>query len=113
MKVKTVLIKMKALIKNPKNWIQCTYAEDKFGRSCFISSPTACKFCLDGALTKVTANKDGEFDNDESTKLYDRASYLLCKVCNDFNICDFNDTEGRTHKEIIDVLNMAIKECKE
>lgn len=49
-----ILRKAKAVIENPENWTQMSYAADQFGNElCDPNSDDACRFCAVGAVARV------------------------------------------------------------
>ena len=57
---------VRALIEDPARWCQGSWAKDAAGQGVDEESPTACRWCLDGAALKVsrhTARMHGDLWN--------------------------------------------------
>ena len=91
---------VRELIEAPESWIQNNIAEDADGHPTFVSSPTACRFCLLGAICRVTASSNREKDLIECLHAVDDTRQL------DDGIPEFNDTA--THDEVLSILDRAI-----
>lgn len=91
----THLQKVRKLIENPENWTQGASARDRYGDFVDFDDPTACKFCLVGASAKV----------DYHVTL----SYLIFVPSTHANIAEFNDDPNRTHAEVLQLIDDAIK----
>jgi hypothetical protein len=108
-KTKATLIRAKELLSKPGAWIQNYSSKDDQGNSVPFTNDTACKFCLSGAIERAVIEVNGGM------------SYLSTAQCrsavenaNDNikarGIVSFNDTHGRSKKEIIEVLDTAIQQ---
>lgn len=56
------LRKIKALIHNPEHWWQGTYAVNQWGHGVPPLDPTACKWCLLGAISHIAPNPVAIYD---------------------------------------------------
>jgi hypothetical protein len=103
-----VLRRMKALLR--KGWTQGWYARTAQGNYCRTDSKNAATFCLVGAHDRARRDLSGPVS----------LHYLMKCVGGDNsnivgfdNIVDFNDNSKRTKKEILQVVDCAIKLAKE
>lgn len=93
----------------PGVWISQDMAEDEKGRSVGLSDPSACRFCLVGALLRATRELHS-FDSREDRDLlgtYVRGAleqHIRRVRCTSLE--DFNDTYG--HEAVIELLEGAI-----
>ena len=94
------LTRVRELIEDPENWIQDNIAEDSAGLPTYTYSPTANRFCLLGAIRRVAASHDGEYDIIECLYAIDDDRQL------DDGIPTFNDST--THSEVLTLLDRAI-----
>lgn len=97
--VTATLKKAKALIQDPKNWTQKSYARDKYGNDVNSSLPDACSFCSVGALGKAS-----EDQND-----YAPARALLgecARAMGSHNPITLNDT--KSHEDVMKMFACAI-----
>lgn len=105
-----ILKAARKLIKKEENWCKEFSALDKANRPTDWWSKDACRFCLSGALSRAASDLEGLGLTDTaygtSLKLRDR---IKEHGANKF-VSVFNDTH--THKEVIKLLNDAIKEEK-
>ena len=99
--LKKLLTETRNLIKDPNNWTQGADARSRSGRYVSIHNPSACQFCLVGALSKISLKYE-PYDN----KLYTKARDLIEKHGNTTAIGSFNDENS--HKTVIETLNKAI-----
>lgn len=79
-----------------KGWTQGHYAEDKDGSIVSYNSPTASRFCLMGAVHLKVAPTE-----------YLKAA--LGSLTNTGRLVKYNDTPGRTKKEVLALFARAIK----
>jgi hypothetical protein len=91
-----IILKVIALIENPKAWTQGVPARDVEGTSVPPNNQQACKWCMLGALTKVTATYDSW--QEAMGKIRDAMQGDVC-------IATFNDTH--THAEVLALLRKA------
>lgn len=106
----TLLEHLKAtreLIGTPDKWTQNVYSRDKLGSQCSIRSSEACKFCIMGAIRRVddsaAADKAYEYLKNYSPILdsYSKGQLVV-----------YNDDSNTTHKDIIALLDKAIKDAE-
>ena len=98
MSVKQELIKTKALIADPKNWLQGLMASNEKGQYVPPYSPDACKFCALGALRKA-CTQEGAY-----MKLADaafKAGFSGIAALNDFGL----------HEDVMEMFDKAIEEA--
>jgi len=96
--IKNILIKAKAVIANPDNWIQNSMAQGIDGWQTSVSDPQACKFCSVGAIYKV---------NGSMNSVTELARIALEKNTGGLSLDMFNDTH--THQEVMALFDTAIK----
>lgn len=107
MKVSEVLKQAKELISKPEFWIKGTNAADSDCVSTAIASAYACRFCMNGALLRITG-----FDGSESIRAYDDARNALVRVIgNNDSMHRFNDKPETTHADVMRVFDAAIEDC--
>ncbi len=103
MKISTLLLAVKELIKDPNTWAQKWSALNKDGLNVSPLHPGACKFCLSGAVFKVCIGESG----------YGAYNIVLLAKLEDHlpsdmrHIPTYNDTH--THAEVMEVLENTIK----
>lgn len=95
MLVSQLLRKVKKLIILPEDWRH--------------RSTDSSKYTLTGALLKLTEDIS-YYDN--NSYLYLRAIRCLENLLPSKNIFKWNDEEGRTHQEVIDLLDLAIQQSE-
>lgn len=86
-----LLVAAKNLIISPENWLQAEASNGKGG------------YCIIGALQ--AAGGDSSFITGLQAE-----NCLRNVICQ--SIVDFNDAPGRTHKEVLDAFDTAIKQSK-
>jgi hypothetical protein len=96
---KDTILKVIALIENPKAWTQNVAARDSTGLPVMATDTEACRWCTLGALDKVTADyKSGR----AATR---RVREVLQKEHPSISIAKFND--NHTHAEVLALLRKA------
>jgi hypothetical protein len=100
-----ILTKAKELISSPEHWCQEAYSRDINGVSCDRKSPDVNSFCIIGAIFKAT---DEGVIYDEEIKVWN----ALNNIVGDYAISTWNDKEGRTHDEVMALLDKAIENAK-
>ena len=93
-----VLIRARALL--AKGWTHKVYARDSNNRIVPISSPEACKWCLDGAIKAAAEEKGGS--------AYD-VIHMLDRQLGQSSI-DWNDNPRRTQASVLRRLDRIITE---
>lgn len=104
--VREVLVAAKWIIENV-GWCQEYYATDAEGNYAIYDSKAACHFCPEGAVNAVLCDKMVRY---EAIDLLDRLvpARLIDKDA-DSNIVIYNDTPGRTLKQVLKTFDVAIK----
>lgn len=97
--VTTVEVLRKARELVAAGWTQGHYALDADGKVTEDSSPTACKFCMAGALFRVT--------NSQADEVWREARRALKAAIGD-TLVSFNDAPKRTQDEVVDAFDRAI-----
>lgn len=121
---------VKKLIEKPEHWIKGLSAVDGKGKVCVPDNPTACQFCLSGALTNVLA-KDlrgiiypkyfaiekllnqvtGEFFAEKLDAAIDEIIEEDGEDTDSFIM--FNDYSETEHADVMKLLDIAIEKAKE
>jgi hypothetical protein len=104
MNTKEMLIKARARIEKPEQWIQDHMALNVMGF--FEEDPQlAVCHCMLGAIKAVTPQSYSY------SPLYNALSNVTTAKYNIASIVEFNDTPGRTHAEVLEVFDIAIAEA--
>ncbi len=107
---KQVLQDARKLLTDPDHWTQGVDARTNEGISCSIFSKNARCFCLSGALYKAALRDDGMITFDPALEhAMNRVRAAISIKGFGANIPFFNDYNGRTHAEVIEVLDKAIE----
>jgi hypothetical protein len=104
-----------------KGWTQGTYARDAEGKPTDYAEPTACSFCLRGALVLACASRSGVDDvRDRATRPLHKALGRVLTgedytdyLNGDIDIVVFNDAHGRTKEDIFNLIDIAKRLEKE
>ena len=97
------LKRMRNLLSSPSRWAQQTYAMDAEGFEVSYTSPTACSFCLLGAMHRtLTADGYG------STLAWRVRRSLGTNAGGVYLIAAWNDQFGRTHSDVLELLDTCI-----
>lgn len=94
-----VLTEARALVE--QGWTQRAWARDRFGNAGMWDEPTACEWCLVGALASAGFGSG-----------YNSAWKILRELTGD-PLSAFNDAPGRTQAEVLDLLDRAIARASE
>lgn len=109
MKTSEVLIKSKALITDPKNWIQGDFSRNEDGSYPWVpdfESEAVC-FCTIGAIAQVTGLKGDIFSN-RCEALHIVRDTLGHKLGNsNVGVAEYNDT--RSHEDVLELFDLSIK----
>lgn len=84
---------VRELLANPARWTQGPFARDASGTAVSPGTDEACSFCLVGAVYRVYGNMD----------LHTLIPHLPAGM----TVPEFNDTKGRTHAEVLDLVVKA------
>lgn len=93
-----VLKAARELISTPERWVQGPFAVDRQGLSVSPLSPDACAFCAIGATWRIAGTGDADSGADRELDIT-----LGGQLAN-----GFNDAEGRTHAEVLDLFDRTI-----
>lgn len=100
MKIYQVLTKARNLLK--KGWTKGVFARNKYGHEVSINSRSACKFCAQGAVAKVTTHE------------HNHSSYILARnFLNKFTdgmLMSFNDNSNK--ERVLELFDKAITKAK-
>ena len=81
-------------------WCQGCEARDIDGNETWIGSPTACRFCLTGAIIKANPNNGTRAD----------CHYVLRKAGDiKTHLVSWNDKPGRTAFDVLELFDTAIE----
>lgn len=108
-KLHNIFKRARAKIAKKGSWVKHMWAADKNGKPVDALDKTACKFCVEGALTAAAPNVDdlwgGEFG----------PMHVLTDVLNDDNpagmrtLTGWNDSRNRKHAQVLKLLDRAIE----
>jgi hypothetical protein len=101
---RTILADARALLSDPERWTTGTLAQREDGLPVDPWSPSACCWCLVGALQCV-ARRGGAPYSDE----YAAAYRALNRLLDQSDAVDFNDTAE--HEDVLALLDRAIAEA--
>lgn len=96
--LKNLLKDVRMTIANPDSWIKYSLARNATGQECKPTDYAAAKFCLLGAVEKVTGST-------ESKDFANICDALKNNIDSEY-ISIFNDSH--THEEVLNMLNRAI-----
>jgi hypothetical protein len=85
-------------IENSENWIKMHTAENSHGWQVFSKDPSACKFCMIGAIASVSSSNE---TLDVMIKALQNVTLIPVSM--------FNDSGLTTHKDVLDVFDVAIR----
>lgn len=101
-----LLTQTKSLIANPDNWIKKNNAISATGRKVKPTSNRACKYCVLGALDRVSA-LNGFSYSDRNEAIYRLENEV--KQVSDFRCVHwYNDAPKTRHNDVIAILDNAI-----
>ena len=100
------LRQVREVIQLPDRWFQGSEAVNQFGSATHPDSPTACRWCLTGAIKRVAflASSDAPY------KLIRDMRSAMRKAIGQGSIIDFNDDSKTTHADVLAALHRAIGE---
>lgn len=99
-----ILVAARKRIEDRDRWTQGTLARDSFGRVTDRDDPSACKWCLVGAVS--CEGVPGSRELSDAYTILERA--LPGKFV---GIAQFNDHEDTIHVDILELLDEAIQEA--
>lgn len=96
-----LLRRARVLLSFPRNWTQRTFATNSDGGEVSINSPTACRFCMLGAVMLA------------AREAHDMNAYWSTNQALGYTIWGdpvaWNDNPKRQHKEVLDALDATIE----
>lgn len=101
--IKRVLQKARALLAKKGGWTQQCNARGKSGRPLGYVSRAATCFCLDGALRRVTHGPLSKY------RYWEVELAVLAVIPREEDIVVWNDKPRRTQKQVVALLDRAIK----
>lgn len=102
------LTAVRALLESPEKWTQGVFARDTDSLSVEPDSASAVSWCLIGAIRQVAHNLDDRAPREQAMK---RAVSPF--VAANIPIVEWNDKDGRTHAEVIGLLDAAIHRVRQ
>jgi hypothetical protein len=96
------LIRARTLIERPERWTQRAFARDAKGGRVLPSSPRACRWSADGALSRVCVTRLSQAEDVARAALQYAVPPGYCGV-----IC-YNDHPGTSHNDILALYDSAI-----
>lgn len=99
--IKNTLQKMRKVLEKPEAWCKRAPALNYLDNVVDPQSPLACRFCLDGALRRVTRVHEIRAD----VRIY------LDRQLNGRGFISFNDDDYTTHEDVLNFLDRAIAAC--
>lgn len=109
------LVSVRELLTPESSWTKDMPAKDKYNNSIMCIDPNAVCWCLSGALFKTISDKFfvGNFHYDEFLSTQSELLNVISKsyeFTNSFNrIADFNDSRDTTHRDVLNVIDLAIE----
>lgn len=110
LKDSTVLKKMRVLIENPDHWIKYHSAETISGNIIKAQDKSAYRFCLLGALAHIKKLENAYYRDPVSVNYI---APSIKEIYGEISVSTFNDWSKITHKDVINVLDIAIKKATE
>lgn len=101
-----ILKSARKLIEKPENWTQDTRARNENGDGVHVDDPSACRFCIVGAIAKVTYPAP-TYSGEGSEVLADLDG-LAIDYYGFSCIESFNDYRKRKHEEVLEFFDTAI-----
>ena len=105
-----ILLNTKELLSDKSRWTKGTYCRDIHGnQTSMFTDDDGASYCLKGAIWKTASgmkNLDSSLRNDCFVQLEE----LIVKTTEYINGAHFNDNITTKHKEIIGILDLAIKQ---
>lgn len=106
MKDATKMLKQ-ARIDLANGWTQGCYARDQEDRWVKVTDPSACKWCLSGALNLAYARAPIE-DMELRYRTFESATGTIAWLLQSEPVVDWNDKIGRTQEEVLELVDQAI-----
>ncbi len=96
--------RVRALLEAPERWTQGHMAETAKGSACRSESRHAARWCLLGAVTRSWAELDSDWQDE------DELSIALRAYTGPDGLIHWNDAPGRTHADVLALLDTVIAE---
>ena len=119
MSVLETLIKVRELLSNKDHWTKGYYSKDSHGIRIRPHEPSACTFCMFGAIYKVCPDRPFSavgFKDPFVIEVHDRIEKVIGELYPNFreaSVARFNDDPETTHADVLRVLDRAIELEKE
>lgn len=94
-----ILVKAKELLSDPNKWYRGYFAVNDRGQIVASGDTDACKWCMVGALRKVSPAGNSSITNEAENQL----EQTLCK-----SVPVFNDARDTTHQDVMHAFDRAI-----
>jgi hypothetical protein len=95
------------LLEDPKSWTQRDSAIDAIGLPVSVQDPSACSFCIIGALYRCYPDASKDEMGSKMSRIQDQIRALDPLNRPVYSIPEWNDSPKRTHAEVIAVLKAA------
>jgi hypothetical protein len=82
------------LLSDPSKWTKDVLARSSTGAAVAPTSPSACQFCIVGALYHC-------YSAEEAMKIWTRLDSEFYDKHNEIGVGDWNDDPSRTHEEVV------------
>ncbi len=105
MKPSTILKRAKKIILSPKRWTKGADAKDRHGFEVSARDKTARCFCAGGACERAAPAELEIWDD----KFNDVLGHLRATNNGRFDVSIYNDNKRRTHKQVLNWFDRAIK----
>jgi hypothetical protein len=103
--VADVLKAARARIEKPEHWTQGAFARNALGRNVHPTHPSACCFCVEGAVRYADMRLPGSQRGAARTQL-DTTAYEISGNC---YAAAFNDAPSTTHADVLALFDRAIE----
>lgn len=101
-----ILTAVKKLVSKPASWTKKTNARNVYGQEVSYEDADATCFCLNGAVNRATFRINCYYD------VYVKIRESLQEAAGTANLIAYNDDLATTHKDIINMLNKALRKTR-
>jgi hypothetical protein len=102
-----VLAHVAKILEKPGCWTKGAYARDVHGTTVKIGDPSACQFCLMGAVYLALRELDISQRNEGASMLIHDIRTRLSSPSKGLMVADFNDAPETTHQDVMNLLAEA------
>ena len=103
-----ILKAARELISVPERWTQRSYARAADESSRSYNDGEACKWCVMGAIGKVSRYADHEYTSDTVSAALSAIDALRKLGGCSFSVAEFNDATSTTHADVLCMFDRAI-----